>query len=326
MSINQTMVWNNSTNLSCCLNKTRIPGETKQMSYPCGYCDIHCIYRAINCIFTVGIIANAIVIFRVARDRKLRNATFVCIAACAFADMCFLIVDLAVSYEAVILTITCNYPSRLRKISHRAMRIVAWFTANGHVALLAVVRFVILVYPLKANVYLSPLRVLLLSGLLWVLACLISAAMGLFSFITGSSPGASYQFHLILWTTVYLTPVLTTATLHLVKVYKMRQPTTVTTNEDAKRRVQAMSKMVLLVIFIAAVLPFPMVLNRILRSIWNEIYGSTTVSLQVEYIAHLLVLLNHSINPVMYAFVSKPFRISLKRMLGFDQNPPNGQQ
>ena len=334
MSINQTLSSNYSTTVTingscfqgaCSFNKSGSRDKTTRIAGPCGYCDTSCIYRAIQCIFTLGVIANAIVVFCVARDRKLRNATFVAIAACAAADMCFLIVELVWSYHAVILTITYNYPSRVRQNkTYLAMKVVSWFTANGHVTLLAVVRYVLLTYPLKAMVYITTRRVLLLSALVWTLASLSSFALGLFDLIIDFPKRASHEFHLVLWTTVYLTPVTTTAVLHLVKIVKIRQITTVSTNEQAKLRVQAMSRMVLLVIFIAAVLPFPFVLDGFMRSFGINIYKSPAIALHIRPISRLLVLLNHSINPVVYAFVSNVFRTSLKRMLGLDRSASNG--
>ena len=271
MSLNQNLTSNDfqtaTMNASCfqepcSFNTSRIPGERTRMTYPCGYCDMQCTYRAIKCIFTLGIIANAMVVSCVARDRKLRNATFVSIAACAAADMCFLIIELVLVFEEVILTITCDYPGRIRQHTYKSMKVVAWFTSNGHVALLAVVRYVILVYPIKAKIYLSTRRVLLLSVLVWAIAFLSSLVIGLLSFISGTTPSISYQLNLGLWTTVYLAPGMITVMLHLAKIYNIRQTTTVTTNEQ----VRVMSRTVLLVIFVGAVLPFPFVLDRSLKT------------------------------------------------------------
>ena len=331
MSLNQTLSTKDSTlngvnrsssQDSVSFNTSEIPEEPSRMSDACGYCDIHCIYHAIECIFTVGIIANAIVVFRVARDRKLRNTTFVSIAACAAADMCFLIAVLVLSFETVIFTVTCDYPSKFDHNAYRPMKAFTLLSANGHVTLLAIVRYVILTYPLRANVMLSTRKVLLFSALIWALSFLCIVTMAAVVFIVGIQKRLSYQFQLTLWVTVYLTPVATTVTLHLVKIYKIRQANIVTTNQQA-RRFKVMSRMVLVVIFIATVLPFPIVLDRFLCSLGLEVYGSSAISLHVKYIADLLILLNHSINPVMYAFLSSAFRLSLKRMLGLDRNVSN---
>ena len=331
MPTNQTMQLNDSTTIvnmscfqdACRLNKSRTREEAAG-SNPCGYCDVHCIYCAIECIFTVGIIANAVVVLRVARDRKLRNPTFVSIAACAAADMCLLILDFAVSYEAVILAITCTYPSRLRNKIYRAATVVARFSAYGHLTLLAIVRYVILVYPIKAKIYLTTRRVFLFSGLIWALGVLSSTSTGIISFIFNIPRRNSQEHQLAFWTTMYLAPVTTTVTLHLVKIYKIGRATTVTTNEQATRRVKAMSRMVLVVIFVATVLPFLFFLDRLLQTFGDDIYGSSAVSIHIGYISRLLVLSNHSINPVMYGFVSNAFRMSLKKMLGLNRNVANG--
>ena len=309
------------------MNSSGAQGHTTPGIYPCGYCDRHCIYNAIETVFAIGIITNAIVLCRVAGDRKLRNPTFVSIAACAFADMCFLIIRLSSSFETVVMTITCNYPSKLVNNAYKIMSSVSWFSANGHVALLAIVRYILLVFPLKANIYLHPRRVLLLSALVWILGFLFIITVTAIGFINGISPTASLKFQLILWSTIYLTPLTITVTLHVVKIYKVRQTTSVTTSEEATRRIRTMSRMVIMVVFFATVLPLPYILNRFLQSVQLEvqIYGSKAIAVHVEYIVNLFMLLNHSINPVMYAFLSHAFRASLKRMLGLNINADYGR-
>ena len=319
--IDSTTLTMNGSNSSIPTSRSgsRVPEETTPIVYPCGYCDIHCIYHAIYCVFTVGIIANAIVLFRVALDRKLRKVTFVSIASCAFADMCFLVISLAVSFEAVIWTTTCNYYTSVSVHNvYKVMKIVSYFSANGHVALLAIVRYVFLTFPLKASIYLRTRRVLLLSGLVWALGFLFIITMTLISITAGIERRRSEYFQIILWTAIYLIPVIVTASLHIVKIYKLKHMSFVNPSEQMKGRIKKMSKMVAVVIVCATVMPLPFVLNRLLQSVELElhVYGSTAVALHAGYIVQIFMLLNHSVNPVIYAFVSDAFRMSLKRMLG----------
>ena len=281
---------------------------------PCGYCDTKCVYYAIETIFIVGVLANAIVIARVVMDKQLRNSTFVAIAALAFADMFFLSVNIIVSYETVILTVTCDYPAQIIGTPYYIIKSITWFGANGHVALLAILRYVSLNYPLKANAYLTTKRVLVFSAIVWVLGAILMISLTCVIIFTDMVAGLSQEFLLALWTIVYLMPLIITATLHVVKVYRVRRSTRNTATDSTKKYLRIMSKMVILVIVCAAILPFPRLLDKILRTYDRNIYGSKELKNHIGGISNVLFLVNHCINPVIYGFVSKPFRNSLKRM------------
>ena len=332
MTTNQQMTTTKVENMAAGLNATKYGNltqvetvQTTTPSYyttytPCGYCDIRCTYYAIETCFTLGVIANAIVLLRVFQDKHLQNPTFVSIAACAFADLCFLVVNLSVSFDAVILTVTCDYPSKVYGNTHRIVKSIAWFSANGHVALLAILRYICLTFPLKANILLSTRRVVLLSGLVWLLGILVMGVLSVVIFFTDFTAGTSQEFQVVFWTTTYLMPLVTTVTLHVVKMYKVKKMTSETATENTKKLLQTMSRMVIIVVCLATVMPFPYIVDRVLRTIDPDIYKTREMSLHAKGVANALVLLNNSINPIMYAFVSEPFRMSLKRMLRFDRD------
>ena len=115
----------------------------------CGYCDTICIYTCIRLIFVIGVLANALMIFRVIRDKKLRSPTFIALASLAVADSLYLLFQLVLSVEFIITKMTCG--TKIQFIFKHLPGFLAmfWFSASFHVTLLAAMRYIVLVHPIK---------------------------------------------------------------------------------------------------------------------------------------------------------------------------------
>lgn len=288
-------------------------GGSYGVKISCGYCDTTCVYGAIESVFLLGVFANILVIFRVAKDKNLHDPTFVAIAALALADMLFLILNLTTSFETVILTITCTSP-KIISTPFYALKSILWFSANAHVALLAVLRYVMMAYPLRSNVFLSVKRVILFSVGVWILGIVL---MGAFSALIAAGivvAAKSQEFLLILWITVYLIPLLVTVILHLVKLFIVKQTTKESATESTRKSIQRMSRIVVAVIVMAAVLPLPRLVNSCLKLSGANAYPSPEFKTHYGAIADLLFLINNFVNPFIYGFLSIKFRQSVRRM------------
>lgn len=286
------------------------------MDKPCGYCSAGCIYNSIEMGFVVGVIANIIVIVRVSRDKKLRDPTFAAIACLAAADAAFLTLNLCRSFDEVIMTINCTFPTKLVTRPFYITQSVTWFAANSHVALMAILRYITMAYPLKSAFILTVRRVVMSSVCVWILGSIL---IGCFSLLISYGlilPGKSQEFVIVLWTIVYLMPVCVTTILHLMKMFVVKKTTRDSATETTKRSVRRMSRIVIMVITFAMTLPLPRLLGKIIRAARVQ-YPSTEFGTHYEGIADLLFLINHFINPFMYGFMSKRFRNSIKDMLFF---------
>lgn len=282
-------------------------------TFSCGFCDTKCVYSAIQIGFIFGIVANFFVIYRVARDRRLRDSTFVAIAALAIADLLFLTLNLSPAFERVILSVTCSPPKVISK-PYYIMKSIFWFSANSHVALLAVLRYITLAYPLRANAYLSPKKVILSSVSVWVLGSILMGALS--GLISGGIilAGRSQEFLAFLWLTVYLLPLIVTSVLHILKICLVKRAMTETATESTRRSIQRMSKIVVIVIVMAAVLPLPRLINKCLKLAGRNTYPSKEFKTHSVEIGDLLFLINNFINPFIYGFMSDKFRASLREM------------
>lgn len=298
-----------------CDNVTRYPGGGSirrygYQTFSCGFCDTKCIYSAIQMGFIFGIIANMFVIWRVARDKHLRDYTFVAIAALALADLLFLATNLSTAFERVVLSVTCAPPVVI-STPYYVLKSIFWFSANSHIALLAVLRYITLAHPLRANAYLSPTKVIISSVCVWILG---SVLMGTLSGLITARlilAGRSEEFLAILWIIVYLLPLIVTCVLHILKICLVKRAVTETTTESTRKSIQRMSKIVIVVIVMAAVLPLPRLINKCMKLAGRDTFPSKQFRTHFGEIADLLFLVNNFINPLIYGFMSDRFRKSL---------------
>ncbi|XP_060595413.1 somatostatin receptor type 2-like [Ruditapes philippinarum] len=304
----------NNTSENFSLKDTATKPSYRQI--PCGYCGVTCIYDAIEIGFIIGIIANALVIVRVIKDKRLRDPTFIGIAALAVPDLLFLVLNLIISFETVILSFTCQKPV-IKSRPWYIMNSMIWFSANSHVALLAVLRYLSIIYPIKSSIYLTPTKVVIMSACVWSLGiCLLGILAGLIT-LKIVLPGTSSEFIIIWWITVYLIPLTVTTLLHILKMCRVKMSIKESTTASTRRSIRRMSKIVPLVIIMATVLPLPKLVYNSIRTFGNDgnhIFPSKTFKLHFEGISHLVYLINHCINPFIYGFLSKKFRKSLKEM------------
>ncbi|XP_045183452.2 melanocortin receptor 4-like [Mercenaria mercenaria] len=293
-------------------NLTKSGRAARNGKYACGYCDEKCVYSAIELGFTIGVLANLLVIVRVIRDRKLRDPSFIGIAALAVADLLFLTLNLTVSFETVIISYTCTRPVIISRPFY-IMNSMCWFAANSHVALLAVIRYVSIARPVSASVFLRPARVILLSCCVWALGMILLGTLAGLITLRIIIPGTSHEFIIVWWITVYLLPLVVTIILHLLKIVIVRRSFRVSSAKETNRKlVQRMSTIVVMVIVMATVLPLPRLIFNCLRVVGNSAFPSKEFKTHFRGISHMLFLINHFINPFMYALMSRKFRHSLK--------------
>ena len=307
----------NITLLPECVGRgAKLPGPRRSQTRPCGECTESCVFMAIEMCLILGIIANIIVIIRVIKDRKLRSNTFVGIACLALADSVFLALNLTFTYELVIRTLMCTLPRQLKGTAFAYFKGVAWFGANGHVALMAIIRYIILVYPIKSQAFLTIKKVLFLSMGVWLLGFLVRGIFTLIVKLTGEKPRESVAIYLSLWIITYLLPLVVMTTLHIIKIQKVKKTSYHSENALVRKSIARMSKMIIVIIICAAVLPLSLLVFGTLDAIEEIQYPSRNFKSIFRSIAHLLFLLNNCVNPFIYAFMSKPFRNSILRMVG----------
>ncbi|KAH3750800.1 hypothetical protein DPMN_185334 [Dreissena polymorpha] len=243
------------------------------------------------------------------KDKQLRDTTFVGIACLAVADTLFLLLRILIPLETIVSFITCAKRHQITTRPYYVMRSSSWFAANAHVAFLAVIRFIILVYPLKSNVYLTSRRITAVSLSLW--------AVGIFLIVTIALlieykhiQARSRDFVFILWAIVYIIPVVVTTILHITKVFLVNRRTYEFASETHRKNVKTLSRMVIMVICMAILLPLPRFIFKINDGLAKDrkMPMSKNLKIHLEGISELLFLFNHTINPVIYGFLCPRLR------------------
>ena len=290
---------------------TRLP----ELCYKCF--DEQCVYNIIQCAFIIGIAADVIVIWRVIVDRKLRNETFVAISCLALCDALFLSMNIVSVFSQLAQMAFCVRGTMVTNTMAWALfQGITWFAAASHVSLISLVRFTILTYPLKYKRWVTTKRIIIVSGILWLLGGFIFGVIEIIQMSTGVRVSDNLALLLTLWCIVYGVPVVTTLIAHVAKVYNVRKTTrdsgALSDMSETAHMQRQMLIMILVVIVLATILPMPRLVQQIMRSSGNTF--STTVSVHQVGISYSLYLMNFAINPFVYAFMSVAFRQSLKQI------------
>ncbi|XP_052814580.1 somatostatin receptor type 4-like [Mya arenaria] len=284
----------------------------------CGICDTKCVYSAIETTFMLGVVSNLLIVYIVVKEKRLHDPTLIGIAGLAVSDAIFLFLRLLKPIEEVIRVSTCENGTdkAIGTKWYYSIRTSAWAAANTHVAMLAVIRYITLVYPIKSHLILTIKRILLASFWIWLFSL---AFVGTLSVLMAYNliPGwQSHEYVLILWTCVYIMPVTVTTILHWRKVILVRRSANTYSTDRQIKNIRRMSKLVILVVILATVLPLPRFINKILIAI----NMNRRLDISKEFLRHfkgvsdILFLVNHSINPILYGFLSQRVRKSLQKV------------
>ena len=169
---------NGTTIRPCDLNNT-CPKVDAPRGYFEGACaDSYCIPMVVCIILVsiVGLVANAFVLVVIGLNRKLHRPTFMAIAQLSLCDFTFLLFRFSlyiingyfgksmVRQTYIIVRVLCD-----------SMGIVAGVASATTLIMLSVMRYAIVVHPLWSHVHITNKKMILLSGTVWFIGCLISA-------------------------------------------------------------------------------------------------------------------------------------------------------
>lgn len=279
----------------------------------CHTCYDRCVYKATESCMIAGIIANITVLIIIIKDRKLHTPTYVAIACLALSDATFLASNVIGAIEVVVRSLMCAFPLSYTGPLLASIKGLCWFSANTHICVIACVRYILLLYPLKGHIYLTNRRVLVSSACIWILG--ITIWMAVYALVKRGRMNTSESliFVNVVWSIVYLTPLIVTFILHCQKLRHVRRSLQINIagSGNIQRATVRMSRIILLIIILATCLPLPKFVFEILKR-EKVAWPSKAFALHFENIAIMLFLINSCINPVVYAFMSAPLQKSLK--------------
>lgn len=284
------------------------------MANPDCVCNLICIYKSMDLVFVIGVIANLTVVWRTAVDRALKSPTFVAIACLALSDAIFLAMNIAISCIAVISEILCYDYSFVRSEEFEAVVGISWFVSSIHLSFISVVRCFLILYPLKAHVYLTRHKVVIASASLWIAGILIWMVLYALQHYSVFVTTKSVKFEIAVWVLVFFSPVIIMIVMHIMKCRAVERSAQSISSSDQRRlnQYQQMARMILLLVATSLLLPLPRFIFTV--SVYAGVhFSSENLEIHLKSNFHTLFLLSNAINPFLYAFISVNFRRSLQR-------------
>jgi hypothetical protein len=269
--------------------------------------DLHMAEFVTACIVVVlcviGIIGNCVLVAKVIINQSLHTSTFTAISVLGVSDLLLLITTLygVTLRHFLLFDMTSVW---LQVAGH--VGTFAWATSAAHVALLAGVRFMLLVHPLYCIAHLTVAKVLCASVCIWFVGVATTTVLGHLSF-TYPVQGFIY---IAFWTTFwYSLTLVATAILHIMKVVQLRRASPPGTTGSGSRNncSRRMSTAVATVILAFIILPLPFVVDQFLWLYFPELENRKPYwTVVFDILASPCVICNSAINPVIYGLFSLP--------------------
>lgn len=262
-------------------------------------------FHIVCCVIgTIGILSNGITLVVVGKEKRLHTVTYVSISCLALAD--FVYVSSRVPRDNL------QFWYRQRdEFSLNFVRVCDLLSLSGacssilHVILLSLLRYVLLVHPLKSHVWLTVTKVKLISFMTWVLSIAI-ASFYLYAVVINGR--INVQLAKVTVTVVMsVLPIVLIVTLHTLKARTLLRSLA----SCQKSTVRRMSRMVTFIItaFILTTLPSSVadcIKIALIESGSSEAQRSWLSVLQL--VGRLGLYINFSTNPFIYLTTSSQFR------------------
>ena len=271
-----------------------------------------------------GFIGNLLVCFTVLCNVQMRNTTNLLIFNLSLADLlfiCFCIPFTAVDYSFG------NWPfGNLWCQCVQYLISVTAYISIYTLVLMSLDRFLAVCYPVSR--FRNEKNTLLSIAILWITVLIINLplffAHGLrfysegeqnftsCTFIEGNSFLTWSSFHITMFASSYLIPLILISCLYLFMILRLWQ-SNLTQSKESKRGKRRVTRLVIIVVACFATLWLPIQTILLLKSL--HIYQATThFTVALQIVAHILAYASSCINPLLYAFLSENFRKSFRKV------------
>ncbi|XP_069118688.1 thyrotropin-releasing hormone receptor-like [Argopecten irradians] len=262
----------------------------------------------ISVIALCGIITNFIVVLVITKDSRLRRPTFTAIVALSLCDFTFLL------FRYIRYIITGYFRGIISPDVMRTVKFVCdlgGLAAGGssiiHVILLSVLRYYIVVHPLKSHIAITNRRIILVSLAVWVVSAL-NGWFYLYAVIINRKNDLqmSKVTNIVVTIVMSVLPLAIILFFHVLKARKLKDSIAACKLNATKQ----MSQIVTFVIVTYIVTTTPANTRDIIvistgnpRETWMMVFGQ---------VGRLLLFLNYAINPFIYFVHSPQFRKNIR--------------
>ena len=246
----------------------------------------------------VGLAGNTATCASVLYFKKLRRPTYILVASLSSVDICCLITQrLARSYEDLNWTIP---PEIFLSISCALVH-----CSTVHVIFLSIFRLKMMKQPLQFNIFMTKMKAVVHGLICWA----AGIALGIICyFLITQSDLINNPFGMFLFFGTFnvVLPQLSLITTHYMKVRVIRRASI--DERHAAPRVRKLSKMVSIIIATNVITVLPVWIVYVTVSVVTNSYVATKMRCYYVPLTLVLVTMHHSLNPIIFFFLSNPFR------------------
>lgn len=264
-------------------------------------------YIACSIVGATGVFSNGMVLAVVGREKRLHTVTYTSISCLALADFVYITSRFARDNMRF-------WYSEKTEISVNFSRACDTLSISGacasilHVILLSMLRYYIVVHPLKSHVWLTVRRVKLVSLGVWFLAIAIASFYVYAVVINGRVNIQLAKFtNLAVTIVMSVLPIVLIGTLHILKARTLLRSLAACRKSTVRR----MSRMVTLIITTFMVTTLPSSVADCIKIAYME-SGTLQVHMHwlivLQYVGRLGLYINFTINPFIYLVSSPQFR------------------
>ncbi|CRK97813.1 CLUMA_CG011189, isoform A [Clunio marinus] len=283
----------------------------------------------------IGFVGNILVIITVLFNVQMRNTTNLLILNLSLADLLFII--FCIPFTAVDYSFG-QWPFGLLwcKIVQYLIVVTAYISIYTLV-LMSMDRFLAVCYPVSR--IRSERNTLISIIVLW--AAVLSTNLPVFhahglneyldqgrnltscTFITNNDFLSWSAFHISLFTSSYLLPLLLISVLYLFMLMRLWK-SNLTQSKESRRGKRRVTRLVIVVVACFALLWLPIQTILLLKSL--QLYHSDThLTIALQISAHCLAYTTCCINPLLYAFLSENFRKSFRKIVYCGSSNPRNR-
>eukprot|EP00095_Tigriopus_kingsejongensis_P000724 maker-scaffold338_size202645-snap-gene-1.15 protein:Tk00724 transcript:maker-scaffold338_size202645-snap-gene-1.15-mRNA-1 annotation:"allatostatin a receptor" len=278
-------------------------------------------------VMLVGFFGNLLVVLVVVFNKQMRNTTNLLILNLAVADLLFVV--FCVPFTATGYAFPHSFP--FGDVWCKLVQFLICQTAYVGIYTLVFMsldRFLAVVYPIESMTWRTETNCKVIIALTWVITVMSCVPL---IFAHGEiTEGATntycmfldnqtipflpigyrwswFTFQISFFVTAYLLPLLLICGLYSVMLHRLwNQAPGGRASAESIRNKKRVIKMVLVVVIIFALSWLPIHIILIMRGM--KLYPNTPLTVTTQIISHILAYSNSCVNPILYAWLSEPFR------------------
>ncbi|XP_071520240.1 allatostatin-A receptor-like [Panulirus ornatus] len=281
-------------------------------------------------IVLVGLFGNTLVVIVIIANKQMRSTTNYLIFSLAMADLLFIVFCVPFTASDYILP---SWP--FGSIWCQTVQYLTYVTAYASVytlLLLSFDRFLAVVHPIAALTIRTERNALYAITCSWILILTSCIPLYLCHGIKKQNfEGEVYfqcafldeeynhmAFHIGFITTMYFVPLTVIVVLYLMILNRLWYGVVPGGSRSAEsiRGKKRVTRMVVIVVVTFIVCWFPIQLVLLLKSL--GLYEMTTFRIITQIAAQVLAYINSCVNPILYAFLSDPFRKAFRKVISCD--------